>query len=123
LQAFFENDWRTGKAVPTRIARIDGRPMGVAGLWARWQSADGNEVIVSYCLLTLNANNHALLNRYGPPGGEKNMLAILNEGAYDAWLTARPDKAKEFVRQYPAQKLTANPVERKADKVPKGWLA
>lgn len=121
LQAFFEDDWRSGKAVPTRIARVDGRPMGVAGLWARWQGADG-EVIVSYCLLTLNANNHALLNRYGPPGGEKNMPAILNEGAYDAWLTARPDKAKEFMRQYAAQKLTANPVEKKADKVPKGWL-
>lgn len=121
LQAFFEDDWRSGKAVPTRIARVDGRPMGLAGLWARWQGADG-EVIVSYCLLTLNANNHALLNRYGPPGGEKSMPAILNEGAYDAWLTARHDKAKEFMRQYAAQKLTANPVEKKADKVPKGWL-
>ena len=121
IQAFFEDDWRTGKAVPTRIARVDGKPMGVAGLWARWQGADG-EVIVSYCLLTVNANNHALLQRYGPPGSEKNMPAILNEGAYDAWLSARPDKAKEFMRQYAPQWLTANPVEKKADKVPKGWL-
>ena len=59
---------------------------------------------------------------YGQPGSEKSMPAILNEGAYDAWLTARPDKAKEFMRQYAAEKLTANPVEKKADKVPKGWL-
>ena len=126
LQAFFEDDWRGGKskAVPTRISRVDGRPMGVAGLWARWQGADDadGEVIVSYCLLTVNANNHALLTRYGPPGSEKNMPVILNEGAYDAWLTARVDKAKEFLRQYAAQRLTANPVENKADKVPKGWL-
>jgi len=50
------------------------------------------------------------------------MPAILNEGAYDAWLTARPEKAKEFMRQYAAQWLTANPVEKKADKVPKGLL-
>ena len=121
MAAFFEDDWRTGKAVPTRIARVDGKPMGVAGLWARWQGADG-EVIVSYCLLTVNANNHALLHRYGPPGSEKNMPAILNEGAYDAWLSARTDKAKEFLRQYAAQSLLANPVEKKADKVPKGWL-
>lgn len=121
LQAFYEDDWRTGKAVATRIARVDGRPMGVAGLWARWQGADG-EVIVSYCLLTVNASHHALLHRYGPPGSEKNMPAILNEGAYDAWLGAKPDKAREFMRPYAAQKLTANPVETKADKVPKGWL-
>lgn len=121
MAAFYEDDLRSGKPVPTRIARVDGKPMGVAGLWARWQGADG-EVIISYCLLTVNANHHALLHRYGQPGSEKHMPAILNEGAYDAWLTARPEKAKEFIRQYAAQKLTANPVETKADKLPKGWL-
>ena len=121
LQAFFEDDFRSGKAVPTRIARVDGKPMGVAGLWARWQGGDG-EVILSYCLLTVNANNHALLRRYGPPGSEKSLPAILNEGAYDAWLTARPDKAKEFLRLYAAERLLANPVETKADKIPKVWL-
>ncbi|PJI95477.1 putative SOS response-associated peptidase YedK [Acidovorax sp. 69] len=122
MTAFYEDDLRNGsKAVPTRVARVDGKPMGVAGLWARWQGADG-EVIISYCLLTVNANNHALLHRYGQPGSEKSMPAILNEGAYDAWLTARPEKAKEFMRQYAAQWLTANPVEKKADKVPKGLL-
>jgi putative SOS response-associated peptidase YedK len=121
MAAFYEDDLRSGKAIPTRVARVDGKPMGVAGLWARWQGADG-EVIISYCLLTVNANNHALLHRYGQPGSEKSMPAILNEGAYDAWLTARPEKAKEFMRQYAAQWLTANPVEKKADKVPKGLL-
>ncbi|CAN7660422.1 SOS response-associated peptidase [Acidovorax sp. LjRoot194] len=121
MQAFYEDDYRAGKALPTRISRVDGKPMGVAGLWARWQGSDG-EVIVSYCLLTVNANNHALLHRYQQPGSEKSMPAILNEGAYDAWLTARQDKAKEFMRQYAPQWLTANPVEKKADKVPKGLL-
>ena len=121
MMAFYEDDMRNGKTVPTRISRIDGKPMGVAGLWARWQGADG-EVIISYCLLTMNANNHALLHRYGQPGSEKSMPAILNEGAYDAWLTARPEKAKEFMRQYAPQWLTANPVETKADKLPKGLL-
>ena len=124
MVAFYEDDLRSGKAVPTRVARVDGKPMGVAGLWARWQGAgaESGEVIISYCLLTVNANNHALLHRYGQPGSEKSMPAILNEGAYDAWLTARPEKAKEFMRQYAAQSLLANPVEKKADKVPKGFL-
>ncbi|EJE49562.1 hypothetical protein PMI14_05875 [Acidovorax sp. CF316] len=122
MAAFYEDDFRQGsKARPTRIARVDGKPMGVAGLWARWQGPDG-EVLLSYALITVNANNHALMHRYQQPGSEKSMPAILNEGAYDAWLGARADKAKEFLRQYPAQSLTANPVETKADKVPKGWL-
>jgi putative SOS response-associated peptidase YedK len=110
MMAFLEDDWRSGKAVPTRIARVDGKPMGVAGLWESWTGAEG-EVIISYTLLTVNANSHALMHRYQQPGNEKRMLAILNEGAFDAWLSARPEKAREFMRACPANWLTANPVE------------
>lgn len=116
MQAFHEDDFRSGKAVPTRIARVDGRPMGVAGLWEQWTGSAG-EVIVSYTLLTVNANSHALMHRYQQPGSEKRMLAVLNEGSFDAWLQAKPEKAKEFLRPYPAEKLTANPIEsRRKDK-------
>jgi putative SOS response-associated peptidase YedK len=111
MMAFLEDDWRSGKAVPTRIARVDGQPMGVAGLWESWTGTEG-DVIVSFTLLTVNANSHALMHRYQQPGNEKRMLAILNEGAFDAWLSARPEKAREFMRAYPANWLTANPVEK-----------
>jgi putative SOS response-associated peptidase YedK len=112
MLSFIEDDYRSGKAVPTRIARVDGKPMGVAGLWERWTGADG-QVIVSFTLLTVNANSHALMSRYQQPGSEKRMPAVLNEGAYGAWLTAHPQKAKEFMRAYPANWLTANPVQKK----------
>ena len=112
MLSFREDDFRTGKAVPTRIARVDGKPMGVAGLWECWKGA-GDEVIVSFCLLTVNANSHALLHRYGQPGSEKRMPAILNEGAYGAWLNApQPEKAREFMRAFSATLLTANPVQK-----------
>jgi putative SOS response-associated peptidase YedK len=111
MQAFLENDWRSGKGVPTRIARVDGQPMGVAGLWECW--VQGEEEIVSFTLLTVNANSHALMNRYGQNGNEKRMPAILNEGAYGAWLNAPIDKAREFMRAYPANLLLANPVQKR----------
>ena len=111
MQAFFEDDWRSRKAVPTRIARVDGKPMGVAGLWEHW--AQGDEDIISFTLLTVNANSHALMNRYGQNGNEKRMPAILNEGAYGAWLSAPLDKAREFMRAYPAHLLLANPVQKR----------
>ena len=118
MMAFFEDDLRSGKAVPTRIARIDGKPMGAAGVWCRWVGA-GDEEIISFTLLTVNANSHALMHRYQNPGSEKRMPVILSEGAYDAYLSARPEKAKEFMRPFAAERLHANPVERKADKVPR----
>ena len=111
MQAFLEDDWRSGKAVPTRIARVDGKPMGVAGLWAHW-AKDGEE-ITSFTLLTVNANSHSLMNRYQQNGNEKRMPAILNQGAYGAWLSAPLDKAREFMRAYPANLLLANPVQKK----------
>jgi putative SOS response-associated peptidase YedK len=40
-QAIYEPDWRSGKAIPTRIERADGRPMGLAGLWSAWKSPQG----------------------------------------------------------------------------------
>jgi len=111
MMAFFEDDWRSGKAVPTRITRVDGKPMGVAGIWERW-AKDGAEII-SFTLLTVNANSHALLHRYQQNGNEKRMPVILGEGAYDAWLNTKPEKAREFMRAYSASLLTANPVEKK----------
>jgi putative SOS response-associated peptidase YedK len=116
LNAFFEDDLRSGKPVPTRIARVDGKAMGVAGLWEHWEK--NGESITSFTLLTINANSHALMHRYGHPGVEKRMLAVLSEGTYDAWLSARPEKAREFMRAYPANWLLANPVETKKPKVP-----
>lgn len=122
MQAFFEDDLRSGKPVPTRISRVDGEPMGVAGVWSSWIDPVSGQELISYAILTVNANSHALMHRYQHQGSEKRMPAILNEGSYDAWLTARQEKAREFLRAYPANWLTANPVERKQDKKPKGWL-
>lgn len=75
-----EDDWCSGKAVSTRIARVDGKPLGVADLWESWKGADG-DVITSFALFTVNANNHAVRSRYQQPGNENSMVTILNEGA------------------------------------------
>jgi len=55
--AFFDADWRSGKAVPTRIARADGQPLGIAGLWSAWRSPKG-EWLHSCTMLTISADQH-----------------------------------------------------------------
>lgn len=120
MMAFITDDYRNGKPQPTRIARVDGLPMGVAGVWSRWRDPEDGSELLSFAIVTINANAHALMNRYQAPGAEKSMPAILNEGAYDAWLGAKASQAKEFLRAYPAQKLLANPVEKKGRKDPLG---
>ena len=106
-EAFFEPDWRSGRAVPTCISRKDGAPMGIAGLWARWTSPQG-ETIHSYTMLTINAEHHPLLRLMHKPTDEKRMVVILPDAAYGDWLTASAAQSQAFMRPYPAEWLVAS---------------
>lgn len=79
--AFYEPDWRSGKAVPTRICRVDGKPMGLAGIWTGWRAPDG-QIVRSYSMLTINADDHPLMNQFHKPQDEKRMVVILPEDRY-----------------------------------------
>jgi putative SOS response-associated peptidase YedK len=103
-EAFYEPDWRSGKAVPTRIARADGQPMGVAGIWTGWRSPDGS-IVRSYSMLTINADDHPLMRQFHKPQDEKRMVVILPEERYQDWLYAPLDRASEFLQQYPTDAL------------------
>ena len=104
--AFYEPDWRSGKAVATRISRADGEPMGIAGLWSRWMAPSGQPVH-SFTMLTINADQHPLMQNFHKPGDEKRMVVILPSSHYHVWLTAAPAQTHEFLRPYPAEQLLA----------------
>ena len=103
-EAFFEPDWHSGRAVPTCISRMDGAPMGIAGLWSSWTSPQGG-IIHSYTMLTINADQHPLLRLMHKPNDEKRMVVILPDAAYGDWLRASAAQSHAFMRPYPAELL------------------
>lgn len=105
-EAIYEPDWRSGKAVPTRIARADGQPIGIAGLWSAWRDAQGS-VIYSYTMLTINADAHPFMRQFHKPDDEKRMVVILDAANYDRWLAAPASASREFLVPYPAEELVA----------------
>lgn len=105
-EAIFEPDWRSGKAVATRITRADGKPIGIAGLWSVWKEPTGN-VTHSYTMLTINADDHPFMRLYHKSEDEKRMVVILDENDYDAWLSAPVVDSRAFLRQFPADNLAA----------------
>lgn len=112
LEAFFEPDWRSGKAVPTRISLASGEPMGVAGLWARWRDEKGEmgpagEWVHSYTMLTVNADAHPLMKHLHRPEDEKRMIVILPPERFDDWLQAWPGESADFLQLLPADLLAA----------------
>jgi putative SOS response-associated peptidase YedK len=104
--AIYEPDWRSGKAKPTRIQRADGKPMGLAGLWAACRLPTGEE-IHSFTMLTINADDHAFMCNFHKPEDEKRMVVILPENSYDNWLNAKPQERSTFIQQYPSESLIA----------------
>ena len=106
VDAFFEPDWRSGKPLPARISRVDGEPMGLAGLWSSWKSPQG-ELIHSFTMLTINAEQHPLMNKFHKPADEKRMVVILPPEHYGPWLQASADQSRAFLRQFPASLLKA----------------
>lgn len=106
IEAFFEPDWRSGKAVPTRISLHSGEPMGVAGLWSTWKSGLG-EVLHSFTMLTINAEQHPLMRHLHKPQDEKRMIVILPPQRYDDWLHAGARDSLDFLQAWPAEELQA----------------
>ncbi len=106
VDAFFEPDWRSGRAVATRIAAADGLPLGIAGLWALWQSPKGP--VYSFTMLTINTDGHDLMRQFHKPTDEKRMVVIVPPERYDHWLQATPAQSMDFLRPYPAQRLRSS---------------
>jgi putative SOS response-associated peptidase YedK len=108
-EAIYEPCWETGKAVRWRIERADGAPMEVAGLWGHWRDPKSGTDVLSYSMLTVNADGHAIFTRMHRPEDEKRMVVILDEADYQAWLNCPPENTKGFMRRFPAERLRAKP--------------
>jgi putative SOS response-associated peptidase YedK len=105
-EAIYEPDWRSGKAIPAKISRADGKPIGIAGLWSYWKSPKGEE-IHSYTMLTINAESHPIMNQFHKPADEKRMVVILHDDQYSDWLDVPATESVNFLNQYPAELLVA----------------
>ena len=84
----------------------DGQPFAFAGLWARWQGQEG-EQINSYTILTTEPNDlvRSIHDR---------MPVILAQHDYEVWLDPKiqdVEQLRPLLRPSPSEDLIADPVE------------
>lgn len=91
-EAIYEPSYETGKAVRWRIGQADGKPMGIAGIWARRESDDGLPRW-SMAMLTINADDDLLFRRFHRPDDEKRSVVILPREAWGDWLRCKSEDA------------------------------
>lgn len=71
--------------------------MGLAGIWTGWKSPTG-EILRSFSMLTINADDHPLMRLFHKPSDEKRMVVAMEPTEFDAWLQAPAGQGMDFMR-------------------------
>ncbi len=90
---FFEPKYVAGKAKRWRIELTCEQPFGIASIWDTWTNPATGELVTSFSMLTVNADQHPVMNQYHKPGDEKRTPVILSPDQFEAWLSADATKA------------------------------
>ena len=110
VACFYEPNWETGKAVRWKIWLKDTKDFAIAGLWEKWQH--GEESFFSFTMLTVNADDHAVMRHFHRHGEERRMPVILHPDDYDRWLNATPDEAFQMCTHWPAALMDSAPAPK-----------
>ena len=85
---FYEPSYESGKAVRWKIELTSGDPFGIACLWDRWTDPASGELVVSFSMITVNADEHPVMRQFHKPGDEKRTPVIIAPELHDKWLRA-----------------------------------
>ncbi len=109
---FYEWKKDTRPRQPYFIQMRSGEPMALAGLWERWEAADGSRVIES-CTVIVTAANSLVAQLH------ERMPVIIAPEDHDFWMDHTSSKRKEelmaLLKPYPPGELEMWPVSRRVN--------
>ena len=109
---FFEPSYESGKAVRFRIELATQEPFAIASLWDRWTDPATGERVVSFSMLTVNADQHPIMRQFHKPGDEKRTPVIIRPELFEAWLGADQVRAAELMTWSHMAELSAVPAPK-----------
>lgn len=111
MASFYEPNYESGRSVRWRIERADAAEFAVAGIWDAWRAPDDRD-LVSFSLLTINAEADPLMCRFHAPGHEKRTIVIVDPADDACWLDGDPARARELLHGFAAADYHAVPDPR-----------
>mgnify|MGYP000137292307 FL=1 len=109
---FYEPSYESGRAVRWKIELASGDPFGIACLWDRWTDPASGELVVSFSMLTVNADEHPVMRQFHKTGDEKRTPVIIAPDLHDAWLGSDPPEAAEMMTWSHMPELRVVPAPR-----------
>ena len=104
---FFEPNYATGQAQRWAISHADGQQLGIAGIWEWRPGGPDSAPLLSFSMLTINADQHPLMRQFHRADEEKRMVVILEAHHYAQWLDGQLADAAQLCLPYPAEQLVA----------------
>lgn len=95
---FYEPCYETGRAIRTGIYRQDGEPTAIASIWERIVDKETGEVLMSFSMLTVNADHHPFMKRFHKPEDEKRSVVVVENKDFMRWLCAEHDDAVRLIK-------------------------
>jgi putative SOS response-associated peptidase YedK len=107
-EAFYEPCYETGRSVRWRIGSAQPTPLLIAGLWDQWCAPDGRSVL-SFTMLTRNADDHPVMRRFHPAEDEKRSVILLAPDALEDWFGATSRTAHDQMHAFEPERVLATP--------------
>lgn len=115
-ESIYDPNWETGMAVRWNIQQPGAFPIGIAGIYRKWTHPYGRAVL-TFAMLTANAVDHPVMQRFHRPEDEKRMVVILDPKDYADWLSCPVTDAPAYFSQSTgALEATAAPLPPRAPK-------
>lgn len=96
------------RSKPTAIYRSDREPTAIASLYEIFTDEATGEIIRSFSMLTVNADNHPLMSHFHKPTEEKRSVVVVDNTDLKNWLNATHDQAKALIKLSPDGFLVAD---------------
>jgi putative SOS response-associated peptidase YedK len=109
VENFYEPSYVSGRAVRWKIGLASGDPFGIACLWDRWTDPSSGELVVSFSMLTVNADAHPVMKQFHKQGDEKRTPVIIAPELHSTWLASSTDHAADLMSWQHMPALVAEP--------------
>ena len=70
IDNFYEPNYVTGKAERWKIELESSEPFGIASIWDTWTEPASGELVTSFSMLTVNADEHPVMKQFHRAGEE-----------------------------------------------------